>query len=118
MALAFMGDRLDEKVLQGDAFSGLAGEAQAKLLHDEKIGFVEVGPGERFAGPVRGRRAGGSLIGDSSSSGEAWSGAEEGCSIVSPHRVVTPCDSQFTTQPVNTLSLWRSSTLSGSLVGL
>ena len=100
--------------------SALAGEAQAKLLDDEMIRLVDIAPGERFAGRGDagvGRRAGGSLVGKSSIVRRSVERRGRGFYSIIPHRVVTPCDSQFTMQPVNTLSLWRSSLLAGWMVG-
>ena len=59
VAFAFMRDRQDNEFLHRHPLAALAGETQAKLLDDEMIGLVEVAPGERFAGPVRGWRANG-----------------------------------------------------------
>ena len=60
---AFPRERIDGKFLHGHALATCPAEAQAQLSNGEQIGFVEVGPDERFTGSAGRGSTGGVGIG-------------------------------------------------------
>ena len=91
MAFAFIGQRQYDKFLHGHALAAFAAEAQAKLLNDEQVGFIEIGPGKRFSGPASGVSAlgGVSVMAGVLSSVDAEDGPGAARGMVGPGRFVT-----------------------------